>query len=308
MKIGIVGCGAMGCVYAGLLSEAGHDVWAIDQWQAHVEAIRDNGLRLDGISGDRAIPLKATTSPADVGPCDLVVLATKTMHVAAAARDMAPLIGEGTHVVSIQNGLGGPDAAARELGQTPVITGVAGGFGASIRGPGSAHHNGKELIRFGNRGGPVTPELENIAETWRQAGFKVRTFDDIDQLVWEKLICNVCFSGTCAITERTIGEVMEDPDAWTVASTCGEEAFQVAKAKKIAVDIQDSVAYLRDFGEKIPNARPSMLLDHMADRASEIDNINGAIPMAGKEVGVATPFNETVTALIRAKERRMGVR
>ena len=269
---------------------------------------KNNGLRLDGISGDRTIPLKATASPSDVGPCDLVVLATKAMHVAAAARDMAPLISEGTRVVSIQNGLGGPDAAAWELGQAPVITDVAGGFGAAIRGPGSAHHNGMELIRFGNRGGPVSPELENIAETWHQAGFKVRTFDNIDQLVWEKLTCNVFFSGTCAITERTIGEVMEDPDAWTVASTCGQEAFQVAKAKKVAVDIQDSVVYLRDFGEKIPNARPSMLLDHMADRASEIANINGAIPLAGKEVGVATPFNETVTALIRAKERRMGVR
>ena len=139
MKIGIVGCGAMGCVYAGLLSEAGHDVWAIDQWQEHIEAIHNNGLRLEGISGDRTIPLQATTSPANAGPCDLVILATKAMHVTSAARGMAPLIGERTHVVSIQNGLGGPDAAARELGDTPVITGVAGGFGASIRGPGVAH-------------------------------------------------------------------------------------------------------------------------------------------------------------------------
>ena len=308
MKIAIVGCGAMGCVYAGLLSEAGHEVWAVDRWREHIEAIREGGLRLEGASGDRAVRLRAATSPADVGPCDLVVLATKATDVAVAARSLAPLLADGTHVVSIQNGLGGPAAAAAELGKTPVVTGVAGGFGASIRGPGRAHHNGMELVRLGNRDGPVTPELEEIAEVWRGAGFNVRTFDDIDRLVWEKLICNVCFSGACAVTERTIGEAMADPDAWSVASNCATEAFDVARARNIAVDIDDPVDYVRDFGSRIPDARPSMLLDHMANRASEIDAINGAIPIVGRAVGVATPFNETVSALVRAKERRMGVR
>jgi len=308
MKIGIVGCGAMGCVYAGLLSEAGHEVWAVDQWEEHIDVIREHGLRLEGISGNRTLSINATTLPVEVGPCDLVVLATKAMNVPAAARGMAPLIGNKTHVISIQNGLGGPDAAAKELGDIPVITGVAGGFGASIKSPGAAHHNGMELIRFGNHRGPVTPELEEFAALWREAGFKVRTFDDIDQLVWEKLICNVCFSGTCTITEYTIGEVIEDADAWHAASTCAREAFAVAVARRIAVDIQDPVDYVREFGEKIPHARPSMLLDHIANRASEIDNINGAIPIAGVEVGVDTPFNDIVSALVRAKERRMGVR
>ena len=308
MKIGIVGCGAMGCVYAGLLSEAGHEVWAVDLWKEHIDAIREHGLRLEGISGNRTLPINATTLPVEAGPCDLVVLATKAMHVPAAARGMAPLIVNKTHVISIQNGLGGPDAAAKELGDTPVITGVAGGFGASIKGPGAAHHNGMELIRLGNHRGPVTPALEEFAALWREAGFNVRTFDDIDQLVWEKLICNVCFSGTCTITEYTIGEVIEDADAWHAASTCAREAFAVAVARRITVDIQNPVDYVREFGEKIPHARPSMLLDHIANRASEIDNINGAIPLAGVEVGVDTPFNDIVSALVRAKERRMGVR
>lgn len=308
MKIAVVGCGAMGCIYAGLLSEAGHEVWAVDRWVEHIDAIRTCGLRLEGVSGDRTIPLNATTTPSDVGPCDLVILATKAMHVAAAAKGVPPLLGEGAHVISIQNGLGGPDKAAEALGAAPIVIGVAEGFGASIRGPGLAHHNGMELIRLGNRGSPVTPALEEIAGVWRHAGFNVRTFDDIDQLVWEKLICNVCYSGTCTITERSVGEVMEDPDAWTVASGCATEAFNVAKAKHIAVDIDDPVAYVRGFGEKIPNATPSMLLDLLAGRASEIDVINGAIPREGRAVGVATPYNDVVSALVRAKERRMGVR
>ena len=147
-----------------------------------------------------------------------------------------------------------------------------------------------------------------MAEIWRSGGFRVKCFDDIDQLIWEKLICNVCFSGTCAITQRTIIEVIEDMDAWQVASSCATEAFNVARARGIKLDFTDPVTYVRAFGMKIPNARPSMLLDHMAGRMSEIDAINGAIPLAAKAAGLNAPCNEVISALVRAKERSMGVR
>jgi 2-dehydropantoate 2-reductase len=308
MKIAVVGCGAMGSVYAGLLAAAGHEVWAIDRWREHVEAIRARGLRVEGASGDRRVALHATTDAAAPGRCDLVIIATKAMHVEEAAASARPLLGPPTVVVSIQNGLGGPEAAARVLGRERVTVGVVGGFGASIRAPGHAHHNGWELVRLGELEGPVTPRLERVAEVWRSAGFRVRCFDDIDQLVWEKLICNVGFSGTCAVTERTVIEVIEDPDAWAVASGCAKEAFLVARARGIRLDFDDPVEYVRAFGAKIPRARPSMLLDHLAGRMSEIDWINGAIPPAARAVGLAAPYNEAISALVRAKERRMGVR
>ena len=308
MKIAIVGCGAMGSVYAALLADAGHEVWAIDSWKEHVEAMRSKGLHLEGASGDRTVKLHATTDTNDAGQCDLVIIATKAMHVEQAATASKPLVSDDTLVLSIQNGLGGPDTTARVLGRDKVMVGVVGGFGASMRGPGHAHHNGWELVRLGEFSGPVTPRLETIAEVWRSGGFKVKCFDDIDQLVWEKLICNVCFSGTCTVTGLTVGEVMNDVDAWQVASGCAMEAYSVAKARKINVDIDDPVAYVRDFGSKIPNARPSMLLDHMAKRMSEIDAINGAIPPAAQAVNIAAPFNTVISALVRNKERKMGVR
>ncbi len=308
MKIAIVGCGAMGSVYAALLADAGHEVWAIDSWKEHVDAMRSKGLRLEGASGDRTVRLNATTDPADAGPSDLVIVATKAMHVEQAATAAKALMGDNTMVLSIQNGLGGPDTTARVLGRDKVMVGVVGGFGASMRGPGHAHHNGWELVRLGEFSGPVTPRLEQVAEVWRSGGFRVKCFDDIDQLVWEKLICNVCFSGTCTITGLTVGEVMNDADAWQVASGCAVEAYSVAKARKIKVDIDDPVEYVRNFGSKIPNARPSMLLDHIAKRMSEIDAINGAIPPAAAKADVAAPFNTVVSALERNKERQMGVR
>jgi len=298
----------MGSVYAGLFAAAGHEVWAIDAWRAHVEAMRKNGLRLEGASGDRTVKVHATTDAKEAGPCDLVVLATKAMHVesAASAIKKSSLLGKDTPVLSIQNGLGGPETAASILGKEKVMVGVVGGFGASIRAPGHAHHNGMELVRLGEFGGPITPRLKKVEEAWKSAGFRVKVFDDIDQLVWEKLICNCAYSGPCALSEGTIADVMNDPDLSRVSAECATEAFDVSQRRQIKLGFADPVAYVRDFGSKIPNARPSVLLDLMLKKKSEIDVINGSIPRVAKTLGMEAPVNETVTALVRAKERKLG--
>jgi 2-dehydropantoate 2-reductase len=287
----------MGSVYAGLFASAGHEVWAIDRWREHVDAMRSNGLRLEGASGDRTVRINATTDPAEAGPCELVVLATKAMHVASAAQSVKPLLKNDTPVLSIQNGLGGPDSAAAVLGKEKVMVGVVGGFGASMRGPGHAHHNGMELVRLGEFGGPITERLKKVEAVWAGAGFRVKLFDDIHQLVWEKLLCNCAYSGPCAIAECTIGEVMADADLARVSAACATEGFAMARKKGVKLGFDDPVAYVRDFGGKIPNARPSVLLDLMARRKSEIDVINGAID---------GPVNQALTAVVRAKERRLG--
>jgi 2-dehydropantoate 2-reductase len=306
VKIAIVGTGAMGSVYAGLFASAGHEVWAIDTWREHVEAMRAKGLRLEGASGDRTVRVNATSDARDAGVCDLVILATKAMHVAAAAASAKPLLGRDTAVLSVQNGLGGPDTAAGVLGRERVMVGVVGGFGASMKGPGHAHHNGMELVRLGEFGGPITPRLQKVEQLWAGAGFRVKVFDDIDQLVWEKLICNCAYSGPCALGECTTGEVMADADLSRVSAACATEAFEVALKKKIKLAFDNPVAYVRDFGSKIPKARPSVLLDLLAGRKSEISVINGSIPRVARELGLAAPVNDTVTALVQAKERRLG--
>jgi len=307
MKICIIGTGAMGSVYAGLLGDAGNDVWALDRWVEHIEAIRNNGLRVHGKSGDRTVRINATTAAKDIGSCDLVIIATKAMDVVRAAESAIPLLDQNAVVLTIQNGLGSFEKVANILGTERVIVGIAGGFGACIEEPGSVHHNGMEFVHLGELNGSRTPRLEEIAGIWINAGFSVKTFDDIHQLVWQKLICNVCFSGTCAVSEMTIGDVMADENAWTVAAGCAKEAFQVAKARGIHIDFDDPVDYVRNFGAKIPQARPSMLLDHLAGRPSEIDVINGAIPVEGEKIGRPTPFNTIVTALVRAKEKQLGL-
>jgi 2-dehydropantoate 2-reductase len=123
--------------------------------------------------------------------------------------------------------------------------------------------------------------------------------------VWEKLLCNCAYSGPCGISGGTIGEVMNDPDLARVSAACASEGFAVATKKGIKLGFADPVAYVRDFGSKIPNARPSVLLDLLAKRKSEIDVINGSIPRVAQQVGLAAPVNEAVTALLRAKERQL---
>ena len=297
-------------MYAGLFAAAGYEVWAVDRRRDHVTAITQHGLRVSGASGDRTVRLRgAVSTPAQAaaaagGPADLVVLATKAPQVAEAADALGPLLGPTTPVISIQNGLGSPQKVADRVGAARVVVGVIGGFGASIPEPGHTHHAGWEFVRLGELEGPGRSDrVRALGELWEKAGFKVLLFDDVARLVWEKLICNVAFSGPCALTGFTIGEVLDDPAARSVAEACATEAWQVARALGVAVAIDDPAAYVVDFGRRIPDARPSMLLDHQGRIRSEIDVINGAVPTQAATVGLEAPANATVAALVRARER-----
>ncbi len=301
-KVAIVGCGAMGSVYAALMVDAGHEVHAVTLWEDHAAAMASNGLRVEGASGDRTVEIHAGTSTAGVGPCDLVIIATKAFDVEAAARSLAPLLGPNTTVQAVQNGLGSAERVAAIIGPDQLAVGVVGGFGASLRAPGHVHHNGMEMIRFGAFAGLPRPALEASAAVWESAGFKVRIFEDLRQMVWEKLIFNVTFSGPSSLTGLTIGGIMADPNAWQVAHACTREAVAVANAAGIRLDVGDPYEHVRKLGERIPGARPSMLLDYLAGRRSEIDVINGAIPREGAKLGVPTPINEMVVALVKARE------
>lgn len=301
-RVAIVGAGAMGSVYAGLMASAGHEVFAVTLWEDHAEAMNLRGLRVEGASGDRTVQVRGSTGTDGIGVCDLVIVATKADGAESAARSALPLLGPETSVQTIQNGLGSAERVAEIVGPDRLVVGVVGGFGASLRGPGHVHHNGMEMVRFGAYAGLPRTALEAGAEVWRSAGFEVALFDDIERMVWEKLIMNVAFSATCCLTGLTIGGVMADPNAWSVARGCALEAAEVAAARGIELRVGDPIEHVRHLGSRIPHARPSMLLDHLARRRSEIEVINGSIPREAAKVGLAAPVNSTVVALVKALE------
>lgn len=307
-KVAIVGCGAMGSVYAALMVSAGHEVHAVTAWPDHAAAMAESGLRVEGKSGDRTVRLaSAGTTTGGIGPCDVVIVATKAFDVAAAAESCLPLLGPETVVQTIQNGLGSPEIAAAVVGADRIAVGVVGGFGASLRAPGHVHHNGMEMIRFGAFAGLPRHRLEASARVWEEAGFTVKLFDDIGRMVWEKLIMNVTFSGTSVVTGLTIGGIMADENAWRVAEGCAREAVAVAAAAGVQMEVGDPIAHIRALGGKIPHAKPSMLLDHEAGIRGEVDAINGSIPRLGRHYGVPTPVNDTVVAIVKAREAAMVV-
>lgn len=302
-RIAIVGAGAMGSVYAGLFAEAGYQISVVDLWQEHITAIGKTGLHLEGASGDRVIGgITAVHQIADLGSIDLYVIATKANGVGEAAAEIAKVMQPDSLVLTIQNGLGAGDRIAQYMPTDNVLLGVAEGFGASIKGPGHIHHNAMRQIRIGEMGGGMTDRLVWIESLWQAAGFKATAFADIHQLVWEKFICNVMCSAPSVAFDCTIGELFSDEDRRIVALGCMLEAYEIGLAKNIAFSFDDAVAYGVKFAADMPHASPSMRLDHLAGKRSEIDAINGMVPVLGREMGIKTPYNDTLVALVRARE------
>lgn len=302
MKICVLGCGAMGSVYAGLLASGGHEVWAVDVWKEHIDAIRERGLRVEGPNGDRTTSVNATIDAAEVGPCDLVIIATKASGVGAAARTAKTLVKADGAILTIQNGLGAGDRIAEHIDTDKVMLGIASNFGASMRGPGHAEHKSMNLICIGEMSGGNSERLERVVNAWSGAGFKTKACPDIHAMIWDKLVCNCTFSGPCAMTGFTVGEVLDCPEAWSVALSCAQEAHAVGLAKGIAFSFTDVEEHVRKFGSTVRGARPSLAQDLMARRRSEIDAINGAVPVEAEKVGLTAPVNRTVANLVRARE------
>ncbi|KZS57075.1 ketopantoate reductase family protein [Mycobacterium ostraviense] len=305
MKIAIIGCGAMGSIYAAKLAAAGNDVMVIDQQQAGVEQIVRHGLRVTGPGYEHLVPLRAaTTAPAEA--MDLIVLAVKAADVRTAAREALAMLGADTPVLTIQNGLGSAETVADIVGDRRVAVGIASGFGGARIAPGHVHHNAMRAMRFGAYSSLPFATVQAIARVWTEAGFDAAAVTDIAAMQWEKLICNVAYSAPCALTGMTVGQVLDDAEMGPVSRAAATEAWEVARASGIAVAVTDPVAHVRAFGAAMPDAKPSALLDHEARRVSEIDVINGAVPRYGARVGVAAPVNETLTAVAKSVERQWG--
>ena len=186
-----------------------------------------------------------------------------------------------------------------------MLVGIGGGFGASVVTPGHVYHHGWEAIHLGEFSGGITDRLRLVAEVWEKAGFKVRAFGDIQPLIWGKLMANVGFSAICTVTGQLVGQVLNDAWAWSIVQGNVREAFAVAQAKKILVDCEDPVAWVRKFGERIPNAQPSMLHDILAGRRTEIDSLNGAVVEEAERLGLSAPVNRVMTILVKAVEQKV---
>lgn len=302
MRICVVGCGAVGSLFAANLAQLDDvDVWAFDLARDHVAAINARGLRLSG-AGDVLGRLRATSDASTLPLCDFGIVATKAMHTEAAIAATAPAFADGA-VCTVQNGVGNEETIARHVER--VIRGTTFPAGRLIE-PGHVQWDVKGETTIGPfEPQPAPPEaIERLAEACTQAGMPTTALPDARGAQWRKLIFNAATNPIGALTGLTHGRVCEAPELRRLVSALVDEGRSVAAAQGIELDADPEE--LIDYAARPDVAhdhKASMLQDVQARRQTEIDYLNGGVARFGHEHGVPTPLNDAVTALIKGVER-----
>jgi 2-dehydropantoate 2-reductase len=302
MKITIVGAGAMGSLFGGLLAEAGNKVLLLDIWEEHIDAINSKGLWIEGLSGDRFIKIKAISKPADINvSSDLFIIFVKSYQTESVAKNISSLVAARSTILTLQNGLGNFEILCHILGSEKVIAGTTS-YGATMLGPGKVRHAGVGPTAIGELDGKITHRIEKISQLLNQAGIKTETTKNVIGLIWSKLLVNVGINALGVLLRVKNGELILGEYAPKLQAALVEEAIKVAQGKEIELIYQDMVKEVALICEKTKDNLNSMLQDVRKKRRTEIDFINGAIVREGRKLNIPTPVNKVITDLIKAIE------
>lgn len=302
MKIAIIGSGAMGCLYGGMLAEGGNEVYLIDIWQEHVDAINEKGLNIKGLTGDRIIQnIKATTDPKEIGKVELALVFVKSTSTEEAIKENKEVIDENTVVITLQNGLGNLEKLMQVLGPS-VIAGTTA-HGATLAEPGSILHAGQGKTMIGEVSGLSTKRIERIQKVFNDSKIDTDISDNVMGLIWDKLLVNIGINAITAITGLKNGQLLEYKETEWILEEAVKEAFQIAKLKGIKLHYDDPIAHTKDVCKATAENKASMLQDVINKRKTEIKMINGAIAYEAEKYGISTPVNKMLTNLILIKEK-----
>ena len=301
----MLGAGALGSAIGGTLARGGSDVTFVDPFEAHVDAINRSGLRMQTGAEERVVRVKAVTTASTLSPMDLVIVLVKSFHTRAAIEAAAPrIVGPGTVVMSLQNGMGHEDILADAIGREHVMAGKTYVGGVFLE-PGRiiAGTEGKETL-IGELNGNVSDRARAIAAEFGRAGLTTIVSDNIAATIWDKLLINVATGAVAGITRLTYGDLYQVPEIEASAIAAVAEAMAVAKAEGIKLSITDPRDAWVKASAGLPAAfKTSMLQSLEKGQMTEIDFINGAVVRAGAKVNVPTPVNSTLVACIKGIER-----
>jgi 2-dehydropantoate 2-reductase len=307
----VAGAGAVGSVVGGLLAAAGHRVTLLGR-PAHVEAIGAHGLAIDGLWGERHVDdlAVATTAAAATGPFDAVLLTVKSYDTAAMLADTVGSLGPDGCMIALQNGLGNVEQVVAAVGPERALGGRVI-FGATIPRPGAAR-----VTVFADPialGAAVagTPAAERRARDWAErfaaAGIPTEHTPSLQSHLWTKVVYNAALNPLGALLGQPYGALAADPDGRALMDDVIDECFAVAAARGVVPLVPTAAAYREVFyGRLVPSTahhRSSMLQDLERGRPTEIEAINGCIWRYGREAGIPTPVNATMTRLIRFRQR-----
>jgi 2-dehydropantoate 2-reductase len=300
MSVAIVGAGAMGCLFAARMTEAGAEVMLIDVDQPRLEAIRREGIELTDDAGTRTVRLQAGVAAEARGPFDLILLFTKGMHSAAAVASIAHLRDCRPLALTLQNGIGNAEHLGALFGADRVLMGTAI-VPADLTGACAVETHGFASLQLGAFASAGTEAVERVGQLLERSGFDVQRHAQIAVAVWQKLAFNAALNAAgmiCAV--RNAG--LDNPSGRRIAAAVVDETVAVAASKGLVLDSDHILAQvdaaLRGHGAH----KASMLQDREAGRPSEIETINGAIAAEGKRGGVPTPVCDTLADLVRIIE------
>lgn len=299
----MLGSGALGSALGGVLTEGGNEVWLIDVWTGHVDAMNSRGLTLRDGGVDRTVKVRARTSPDDIGPADLIVVLVKSFHTREAIEKAGAIIGPDTAIMSLQNGLGHEEILADAVGNGHVLAGktYAGGV---LLGPGHviAGTRGKQTY-IGELDGTITDRATRIAETFTRAGLPTMVSANIMGTMWDKLLINVATGALSGITRLPYGGLYSVPELKECALAAVAEGIRVARALgvKLTSDRPEDAWTLA--AEGLPaEFKASMLQSIEKGAPTEVDFINGSVVRWGERAKVATPVNKALVACVKGIE------
>jgi 2-dehydropantoate 2-reductase len=305
MKIVMLGAGAMGSLFGAMLSrsEIG-EIWLFDIWEEHINRIKSHGLAVESEGKELLYKVRATTDPEEVGIADLIIVFVKAYVTKDAVEYGLSMVGKETVFLSLQNGLGNIENIELVISEVKVVVGVTS-QGSTMLGPGRIRHGGKGPTFVGRTDQRITPEVELISTLFNQSGIGTKVSDNIERLMWEKLLINVGINAVTAITGLRNGELLNHEETRTLLAGAVEEAAKVARKKGIPVG-KNPVAKVFETCKATAQNRSSMGQDIDNRRRTEIDFINGGIVREGNALGIPTPVNTTLTCLIKTIEKGFG--
>ncbi|MDH4136757.1 MAG: 2-dehydropantoate 2-reductase [Anaerolineae bacterium] len=306
MRIAVVGAGAMGSLFGGKLSAVA-EVTLLDPWAEHVAAMQRKGLSIVELDGSQTtVPVTATTDPAAVPTVDMALIFVKAHATRQASQWASRFLAPDGLALTLQNGVGNADVMAEVLGSGRVVAGVTS-HGATLLGPGQVRHAGKGPTHIATRP-EIAVKLSDVATVFEQAGFEVHLSDDLESLMWGKLIINVGINGLTAILRVPNGQLVEIPTANALMAQAVAEAEAVCQAKGVTLPYDDPLGRVQEVARATAANRSSMLQDVLRGVPTEIGVINEAIVREGKRLAVSTLANEFIVTTIRAIEDSYAVR
>ncbi len=305
----IVGLGALGTVFATLLKKAGHTVFALTK-DKYLSALSNRKVRVTGIWGEHEADLDgifSSVSPLQQKKIDLIILTVKSFDTAAAIEQVKPLIGRNTLVITAQNGYGNYETVSSAVGKDHTLLSRII-FGVKLPTAGRAEVTViADDIRIGQPHNAVDHgRVREIAIAFTSAGIPTAYAENIEAILWDKILYNAALNPLGAILECTYGQLAENSETRRIMDTIIDEIFRVAQARRIALNWKSAAAYCDHFYTRLvpPTAKhyPSMYYDVKAGKRLEIDALNGAVVKLAQEKGIAVPVNQTITNIIKAKE------